>query len=214
MKQKKLEVMDAMARQIQLSGESKMLGNDFYLRDDVVAIARQLIGKVLVTNFDGQRTSGIIIETEAYAGIIDRASHAWGDRRTPRTEVMYREGGHAYVYLCYGIHSLFNVVTNTAGIPHAVLIRAIRPIDGIDIMLQRTERSQPNKTFGTGPGNVSKLLGIHYTHSGLPLTDRSGGIWIEDYQTIFSSDAVKATPRIGIGYADADAALPYRFVIE
>ncbi len=133
-----------MIRQMKLSGKPKVLGNDFYQRPDVLGIARELIGKVLVANINGERTTGIITETEAYAGITDRASHAWNDRRTPRTEIMYGAGGHAYVYLCYGIHSLFNVVTNTIGIPHAVLIRAICPIEGLETMLMRAKRTQPD----------------------------------------------------------------------
>ncbi|MCK9269411.1 MAG: DNA-3-methyladenine glycosylase [Bacteroidales bacterium] len=214
MHQKNLKDVDAIIRQIQLSGRAKVLDIDFYQRADVVAIARELIGKVLVTNFDGERTAGIITETEAYAGITDRASHAWNNRRTPRTEIMYGAAGHAYVYLCYGIHSLFNVVTNTIGIPHAVLIRAIHPIEGVEVMLRRAKRTLPDKTFGKGPGKVSKILGIHYSNSGLPLTERSGKILIEDRQVTFPADAIKATPRIGIQYAGADVALPYRFVIE
>lgn len=202
-----------MIGQMKLSGKPKVLGNDFYQRPDVLGIARELIGKVLVANINGERTTGIITETEAYAGITDRASHAWNDRRTPRTEIMYGAGGHAYVYLCYGIHSLFNVVTNTIGIPHAVLIRAICPIEGLETMLMRAKRTQPDKTFGKGPGNVSKILGIHYTDSGLPLTESLGKIFIEDHQMAFPDDAIKVTPRIGIQYAGSDAALPYRFVV-
>ncbi|HZK09103.1 MAG TPA: DNA-3-methyladenine glycosylase [Bacteroidales bacterium] len=213
MRQKNLKVVDDMIGQMKLSGKPKVLGNDFYQRPDVLGIARELIGKVLVANINGERTTGIITETEAYAGITDRASHAWNDRRTPRTEIMYGAGGHAYVYLCYGIHSLFNVVTNTIGIPHAVLIRAICPIEGLETMLMRAKRTQPDKTFGKGPGNVSKILGIHYTDSGLPLTESLGKIFIEDHQMAFPDDAIKVTPRIGIQYAGSDAALPYRFVV-
>ena len=110
------------------------LNESFYIRKDVVKIARDLIGKVLITNFDGQLTSGIILETEVYNGIIDKASHAFNNRRTTRTEIMFHKGATAYVYLCYGIHSLFNVVTNIENIPHAVLVRAIQPLDGISIM--------------------------------------------------------------------------------
>lgn len=203
-----------MVKQQSSIGTPKVLGSDFYQRSDVVAIARELLGKVLVTNFDGQRTAGVITETEAYAGIIDRASHAWNDRRTPRTEIMYGEGGTAYVYLCYGIHSLFNVVTNIVGVPHAVLIRAIRPIEGSEIMLMRTGRERPSKTFGVGPGNVAKLLGVHYSHSGLSLIAKEGEIFIEDHQIVYHDNAIKATPRIGVQYAGADAALPWRFVAE
>ena len=110
------------------------LQKDFYQREDVLTISRELLGKVLCTQFEGELTSGIIVETEAYAGETDQASHTYGGRRTLRTEVMYAPGGVSYIYLCYGIHHLFNVVTNFEGIPHAILIRAIKPIDGIDIM--------------------------------------------------------------------------------
>ena len=131
------------------------LGIDFYQREDILTISRQLLGKILCTNFNDKLTTGIIVETEAYAGVADRASHAYGDRRTNRTEVMYSPPGTAYVYLCYGIHHLFNVVTNGEGIPHAVLIRAIEPMEGIDIMLQRRKMNKllPKLTAGPGIGN-------------------------------------------------------------
>ena len=116
------------------------LSADFYQRDDVLLISHELLGKVLCTNFHGKLTSGIIVETEAYAGITDKASHAYGGRRTKRTKTMYASGGTAYVYLCYGIHHLFNIVTNKENIPHAVLIRAIQPRVGIDIILQRRKK--------------------------------------------------------------------------
>src|SRR3954469_4711741 len=109
----------------------------FYLRKDVVKISKELLGKVLVTNWRGELTSGRIVETEAYEGEIDKASHAFKGR-TARTEVIFGEGGRAYVYLCYGIHQMFNIVTNRNDIPHAILIRAVEPIQGIDIMLKRT----------------------------------------------------------------------------
>ena len=115
---------------------------DFYQREDVLLISRELLGKVLCTNFYGKLTSGIIVETEAYAGVTDKASHAYGGRRTKRTETMYASGGTAYVYLCYGIHHLFNIVTNKENIPHAVLIRSIQPRDGIEIMLQRRNKKK------------------------------------------------------------------------
>lgn len=183
----------------------------FYTRDDVVAIARELLGKYLYTRFDGGVTGGIIIETEAYAGITDRASHAYGDKRTVRTEVMYRQGGVAYVYLCYGIHSLFNIVTNREGIPHAVLIRGIVPVTGKEIMLQRYGKEISRIGAGSGPGKVSKLLGIHFSHTGTNLTgDR---IWLEDRGMDFSDEIITGT-RIGVEYAREDALLPYRFRIE
>ena len=133
----------------------------FYTRTDVVLIAKELLGKYLFTNFDGIFTGGIITETEAYNGVIDRASHAFGERRTARTEIMYSEGGTAYVYLCYGIHSLFNVVTNKKNNPHAVLIRAIHPTHGIEHMLRRRKMPRFKKNLSDGPGKVSEALGIH-----------------------------------------------------
>ena len=144
----------------------------FYDRKDVIQIAKELLGKILVTNFDGVITSGRIVETEAYNGVIDRASHAWGGRRTSRTEIMYAEGGKAYVYLCYGIHHLFNIVTNVRDVPHAVLIRAIEPLHGIETMLQRTGKPFANVTLTRGPGNVSKALGIHTVHTGYDLQEK------------------------------------------
>jgi len=194
------------------------LEKSFYLNEDVVEVARLLLGKVLVTNFDGQITSGVIVETEAYAGVTDKASHAYGGRITKRNEVMYKEGGSAYVYLCYGIHSLFNVVTNVSGIPHAVLIRGIIPVDGIDLMIERAGKVKLHPADGIGPGKVSKLLGIHYSHSGLSLIGSNDGnfntkIWIEDRGDLVAGSIV-AGKRIGVDYAGEDALLPYRFLID
>ena len=130
------------------------LTRDFYLQEDVVKISRELLGKVLCTKFNGKFTSGIITETEAYAGIPDKASHAYNGRRTKRTEVMYGMGGTAYVYLCYGIHHLFNIVTNKKDIPHAVLIRAVKPLDGIDLILKRRNQKKLTEKISSGPGTV------------------------------------------------------------
>src|SRR5437764_4054017 len=141
----------------------------FYLRDDVVKIARELIGKVLVTNWKKEFTSGRIVETEAYAGEIDRASHAFRGK-TPRTEVMFEQGGTAYVYLCYGIHQMFNIVTNKKGVPHAILIRGVEPMEGIPVMLKRTGKKMMDETLGKGPGNVGKAFGFHTSQCGTLLT--------------------------------------------
>lgn len=192
-----------------------ILPSPFYLRDNVVDIARELLGKVLVTLEEGCITSGIITETEAYAGTTDKASHAWGGRKTDRTSIMYREGGLAYVYLCYGIHSLFNVVTNHEGIPHAVLIRAIYPLDGINRMISRTGKGKISIKSGTGPGNAARLLGIHYSHSGLSLlskeTSNAFNIWIEDRSMTIDPGLIIEGPRVGVEYAGNDALRPYRF---
>jgi DNA-3-methyladenine glycosylase len=178
----------------------------FYLDADVVKVARALIGKVVVTDIEGTRTSALITCTEAYAGVNDRASHAFGGRRTARTEVMFATGGTAYVYLCYGIHHLFNVVTNAINIPHAVLIREGVPLEGRTAMEERLGRSV--RHLG-GPGVFSKALGIHLRHAGTDLLN--GPITITDRGTRIAPSHIRSAPRIGVDYAGADALLPYRF---
>jgi len=195
-----------------------MLPRSFYLRSDVIRIARDLLGKYLATRVDGRLSSGMICETEAYAGITDRASHAFGGLRSARTEIMYRLGGTAYVYLCYGVHSLFNVVTNLEGIPDAILIRGIIPAEGVAEMCKRTGKTTLDANAGIGPGKVSKLLGIHYSISGLDLVSSGPNldpaIWIEDRGVSIDSSAILTGPRIGVEYAGPDALLPYRFQIR
>lgn len=188
------------------------LSRDFYLQDDVVALARTLIGKVLFTYIDGRLTAGIITETEAYAGVVDKASHAYGGRRTNRTETMYAQGGTGYVYLCYGIHHLFNVVTNVEGTPHAVLIRGVKPLKGIDIIRERRKFPKNDKLLSAGPGTVSQALGILTKHDRTDLLGNT--IWIEDHSIVVPNDKVKITPRIGVDYAGEDAKLPYRFFVS
>ncbi|PVD51034.1 DNA-3-methyladenine glycosylase [Terrimonas sp.] len=190
----------------------KKLDYEFYNRTNVVKIAKELIGKLLVTRFDGIETSGRIVETEAYNGIADRASHAWNNRRTNRTEIMFGDAGMAYVYLCYGIHHLFNIVTNEKDIPNAVLIRAIEPVTGINIMLERTGKKKPDRTLGSGPGNVAKALGIFTKHTGINLLDDL--MFVADDNFKVTNKDVLATPRIGVDYAGEDALLPYRFVLK
>lgn len=193
-----------------------MILRDFYLQTDVVSIAKQLLGKVLCTRMNGVLTSGMITETEAYAGIVDRASHAYGGKRTSRTEVMYRQGGTAYVYLCYGMHSLFNVVTNVEGEPHAVLIRGIQPIEGVDEIMRRFQKTKLGVSVTNGPGKVAKALGIHVIHTGTDLVTSSGNdgaIWIEERGFTINPSEILAGPRIGVEYAKEDAHLPYRFLI-
>ena len=190
----------------------KKLDYYFYNRTDVVNIARELLGKVLVTQWDGVVTSGRIVETEAYRGVTDRASHAWNGRRTRRTEIMYDDGGKGYVYLCYGIHHLFNVVTNIKETPHAVLVRAVEPMEGIGIMLQRTGKKMPDRTLTSGPGNVSKALGLLVSHSGVSLLEDT--VFIADDSYALKKRDIIATTRIGVDYAGEDALLPYRFFIR
>ncbi len=195
-----------------IPAEWKRLGAAFYQRKDVVKIARELIGKILVTCFDDTLTAARIVESEAYNGIVDRASHAFGSRRTNRTEIMYARGGTAYVYLCYGIHHLFNVVTNVADVPEAVLIRAAEPILGEETMMARCRKVKGDYSLTKGPGNVSKALGIFTHHSG---TDLKGDkIFIADDGFRYGKDMIVSSARIGVGYAGEDALLPYRFYVK
>jgi len=188
------------------------LPDSFYDRPGVVGVAKDLLGKVLVTVLDGQRTSGRIVEVEAYNGIVDRASHAWSGRRTRRTEVMFGPAGVAYVYLIYGIHHLFNVVTNKRDVPHAVLVRALEPMEGVPVMLERTGKKKLDHTLTRGPGNLSRAMGLHTSHTGTSLLGES--IYIADDGYRPRRSEIVATPRIGVDYAGEDAALPYRFFMK
>lgn len=184
----------------------------FYNRKDVVKIARELLGKIIVTNFNGKITSGKIVETEAYVGIIDKASHSFAGRRTSRNEHMYSAAGTAYVYICYGMHQMMNIVTNEKEIPDAILIRAIEPLEGIEIMLQRTGKNKLDKTLTRGPGNVGKALGIFKHHSGLFLLDDE--IFLMDNGEKIPDENIGISKRIGVESAGTDALLPYRFYVK
>lgn len=191
--------------------EIQPLPDAFFQRPDVVAIAKELLGKVLVTRFGGEVTSGRIVETEAYAGEIDRASHAFKGR-TRRTAVMYGSGGVAYVYLCYGLHQMFNIVTNAEGTPHAILVRAVEPLEGVGVMLRRTGKAKPDYTLTRGPGNVGKAFGFHTSQCGLPVTGADIMIGDDGYQ--MPEACITASPRIGVDYAGDHALWPYRFYIR
>jgi DNA-3-methyladenine glycosylase len=184
----------------------------YYLHNNVVELSRDLLGKYLFTNIDGEKTGGVIVETEAYNGVVDRASHAYGNRNTPRTSTMFLEGGITYVYLCYGIHEMFNIVTSSEGHAQAILIRAIEPTEGIDMMLARRgmEKLKPNIT--AGPGSVAKALGISRKINAVSL--QSDSIWIEDNGLSFDDAQIAAVPRVGVAYAKEDALLPYRFYVK
>ncbi len=184
----------------------------FYKRKDVVIVARELIGKVVVTNLDGLITSGRIVETEAYVAHIDKASHSFGGRRTLKNEHMYATAGTAYVYICYGMHQMLNVVTNDKDIPDAVLIRAIEPLEGIDIMLKRTGKPKIDFTLTRGPGNVGKALGIFKKHSGSHLLDEE--IYLADDGFKTQDNEIGISKRIGVESAFPDSELPYRFYIR
>jgi len=184
----------------------------YYLNQDVLFLAKDLLGKVLFTQIDGKITAGIIVETEAYFGVQDKASHAYGGRRTDRTETLYSEGGISYVYLCYGIHNLFNVVSSVDGEPHAILIRAVEPLIGKDIMELRRNMPVTKGAISAGPGSAAKALGINRNFNQKDLTGEE--IWIEDHDIKYKPDEVAATPRVGVAYAQEDALLPWRFFIK
>lgn len=184
----------------------------YYLNQDVLFLAKDLLGKVLFTQINGEITAGIIVETEAYFGIQDKASHAYGGRRTNRTETLYQQGGVSYVYLCYGIHNLFNVVSSVEGEPHAVLIRAIEPLIGLEIMETRRKIAATKAAISSGPGSAAKALGIDRTFNEKELSGEE--IWIEDHAIRYTTDQIAAVPRVGVAYAQEDALLPWRFFVK
>ena len=195
----------------------KKIGMRFYDRDDVISIARELIGKIIITNFNGIITSGRIVETEAYIGIIDKASHSFGGKRTARNEHMYAGAATAYVYICYGMHHLFNIVTNKRKVPDAVLIRAVEPLTGIPIMLKRTGKKKLDNTLTKGPGNAGKALGISKSHSGLNLLGDEIFLANDPAAGYFAikEEQIGESGRIGVEGAGAEAAsLPYRFFLK
>ena len=189
----------------------KKLKRSFYLRQDTVAIARDLLGKLLVVRApDGRRVSGMIVETEAYLGVADRAAHSYGGRRTPRNEVMYGPPGHVYVFFVYGMYNQFNVVSGPAETPHAILIRALGPIEGIELMRKR-RHGQPDHNLTNGPGKLCLALGIDRTLDNADLTGER--VWIEDAAKV-PPRRIASGPRIGIDYAEEWVDMPWRFWIR
>lgn len=190
----------------------RKLSKAFYQHKDVVVTAKQLLGKIIVTETDGVITSARIAETEAYAANIDKASHAYNGRRTARNEHMYSQGGTVYVYICYGMHTMLNVVTNSKNIPDAILIRAVEPLEGVEIMLRRTGKKVFDNTLTKGPGNLAKALGITKEHSGKFFGEEHIHIYDDGYQ--LKESEIGTSKRIGVDGAAADALLPYRFYIR
>lgn len=187
------------------------LTRDFYTRSNVLRVARDLLGKLLVVpTAEGKRVSGMIVETEAYRGPQDRASHAFGGRRTRRTETMYQQGGLAYVYFVYGMYNQFNVVTNVADIPHAILVRALEPVEGIEIMHTR-RHTQPDRNLTSGPGKLCIALRIDKRLDGADLLGKD--VWLEEYEPI-RPRRIASGPRIGIDYAEEWVEKPWRFWVK
>lgn len=187
------------------------LAESFYQRSDVVKIARELLGKILFTKVDGMVTGGTIVETEAYSW-KERGCHAYGARKTKRNAVMFENGGLAYVYLCYGMHNMFNVVTNKSGMADAILVRAIEPLEGIEEMKLRRGRISSPFHLTSGPGKLTKALGINRDLNGKWLHEDE--VWIEDQGLMLKRTMIEVSPRIGIDYAGDDAKLPWRFFVK
>ncbi len=191
-----------------------LLKKSFYTRKDVVQISKELLGKKLVTNFNKKLTSGIIVETEAYRGPDDKACHAFNNRRTPRTEVMFHEGGVAYVYTIYGMYDLFNVVTGEENMAHVVLIRGLEPLEGLDFMQLRRGGMDIKPLLTAGPGRLGMALGIKKSHSGVNLMDNKGGVWIEEIGNKIKDTDIVAGPRVGMSTAEECSNWPWRFRIK
>ena len=191
----------------------KLLPKSFYIRNDVVQVSKDLLGKKLVSTLGGVKTSGMIVETEAYRAPDDKASHAYGNHLTNRTKTMFAEGGIAYVYICYGIHHLFNVVSGEKGIAHVVLIRGLEPIEGLDHMSARRKMDPTRTQLCNGPGKFTRALAITKAHDTLNLLNRRSGLWIEDYQTYTDLDIITG-PRVGMATAEECSNWPFRFRIK
>lgn len=192
----------------------KKLPKSFYTRTDVVQISKDLLGKYLVTEFDGQRTVGKIVETEAYRAPDDKACHAHLNRFTKRTQVMFEEGGVAYVYLCYGIHHMFNVVTAKKGMAHAILVRGVEPIENVELMLERRGMDKLKPQLTAGPGVLSKAMGITKDWTGTSLVADDAAIWIADVGKKIEEKDIICSPRVGIDYAEECALWDWRFRIK
>lgn len=187
-----------------------ILARDYFLSDDVLTMARNLLGKYIFTKIEGQLSGGIITETEAYRGTCKRASHAFGGKKTARNAVMYEKGGISYVDLCYGVHHLFHIVTNKEGIPDALLIRAFIPTHGEELILKRTGGNTISSAVANGPGKVSRALGITREQNNIEIP--SSQIWLEDRALLVSSAEISTLPPTGVDYAGEDTLLPYRFL--
>jgi DNA-3-methyladenine glycosylase len=188
---------------------------EFYVSNDVVNLAKQLLGKVISTYVDGRMTSGIIVETEAYRGPDDRGSHAFGGRYTERTKTMFTTGGCAYVYICYGMHPMINVVTGVLGEPHVVLIRAIEPLDGIDIMMERRCQTQFGPVLTNGPAKLAVALGITKNMDGTLLYQMDSIIHIKEGLKYENADHIISGLRVGMSvHVGSCSYRPWRFYIK
>lgn len=187
------------------------LTREFYLRKDTLKIARELLGKLLIVPTEsGEKVSGMIVETEAYLGEIDKACHSYNNRRTKRTETMFGIGGTAYVTLIYGMYYQFNVVTGAINSPHAVLIRAVEPVHGIEIMRER-RGAMKDKNLTSGPGKICIAFGINDEFKNADLLGDK--VWLEDFKS-FEEKEITSGKRIGIDYAEEFAEKAWRFWVR
>ena len=198
----------------------KKLPREFYLQEDTLQIAQDLLGKLLVVPTEtGERISGMIVEAEAYLGAIDKAAHAYKNRRTNRTEIIFGEGGHAYIFFIYGMYFQLNFVGGAKDVPHCVLIRAVEPVEGVEIMRERRSMKNgkslnskmPDKNLTSGPGKLCIALGIDKSFNGADLLGDK--IWVEDFRT-FSAEQISIGKRIGVDYAKEFAEKPWRFWVK
>ena len=193
---------------------SKRLSRRFYQSSDVTTLAKALLGKFLVTEINGFRCSGMIVEAEAYRGPDDRACHAYMHRRTPRTEVMFEPGGVAYIYICYGMHHMMNVVTGPKDSAHAILIRALEPTEGIKVMAQRRNLPESDLRLAKGPGALALAMGLTKEMNGAVLHSESSPVWIEDRGIQLTQTQICCSPRIGVESAGEAAHWLWRYFIK
>lgn len=184
----------------------------FYQRNDAVLVARELLGKHVYTQINGEITGGVIVETEAYQGPEDRGSHAYNNRKTPRNEIMFGAGGVTYMYICYGIHDMLNVVTGAEGTSHAVLIRAVEPTVGLELMRERRQVFNEDARLCRGPGALAKALGLVKAHNGIDLQEDT--IWIEDRGELDTESEIISSARVGMNFDGPYKTIPWRFYIK
>ncbi len=219
----KTQIVDSRsAKRLHVNRAASRLPRNFYTREDTLKVARELLGKRLVvpapdggdnSNNSVARVSGIIVEVEAYLGAEDKAAHSYGGRRTPRTETMYARGGTAYVFFVYGMHHQFNVVSGSEGVPHAILIRALEPAEGIELMrARRPSAAKTDRDLTNGPGKLCQALAIDRSYDKADLLGER--VWLEDAGVKLSPAEIASGARIGIDYAEEDAAKPWRFWIK
>jgi len=185
--------------------------NHLFFRQDTVELARKLLGCLLIHRTPDGVTGGMIVEAEAYVGAIDKACHAYRNR-SERTEIMYHDGGYAYVYFIYGMHHCFNVVTGPRGEGNAVLIRALEPVIGLDLM-QRRRNTKSLQNLCSGPGKVCQALAITKNEYGMDLCAADSSLRLIRYRHIPDAQTA-ATSRINVAYAEEAAAWPWRFYVK